>query len=265
MNRDAAFAARAGVAFVAALVVVGCSDTSGLDAIEDAAVRDMALVAADAAVEDVNSWARPFGFGTGGPPGPGGGGFRGRGLPGGHHQLGGPGSGTISETFYDAAGNEQAEFDELTTERIDLVTVVSGEVAREDWTAVIHRERSMTFTGLSGEETHRTINGSGLSEVTRSRHTDDGDRTYHMTGAATYADVVAPIPGAEPPYPISGSISRSMTSTRTDADGSETREMELTIIFDGDETATVIVNGETMEIDLSARGARRPIPGRRGG
>ena len=64
------------------------------------------------------------------------------------------GSKTFSRTvtFYDADGNLQDAYDELTTDRIDVVTVVNREVAREDWSAVINREREMTITGLAGEE-----------------------------------------------------------------------------------------------------------------
>ena len=276
MNCDAAGTARAGVTFVAALALVGCTETSGLDALDDLALRDMAIVAADATVEDVTMWAQPLGFVQGGPasggpgigePGdPGSGRAGGPGPPGGGRGFGGPESSTTTEAFFDAAGNPQSEYDAVTTARIDVITIVAGQVERENWSAVIDRERQITFTGLEGEETHRTANGIGTSEVRRSRHTDDGDRTYDMSGSVTFVDVVAPVPGSDPRWPISGTISRSMTSVRTDVDGSsETREMEMTITFDGDQTAMVVVNGEAMEIDLSAQAGRRPMRGRRGG
>ena len=254
-----------GIALVAAALITGCDDPSNLESIEDAALRDMALVAADATLEVVNTMGRPFGFGaiSGGIPSLGGrGGF---GRPGGRHGLGAEDSGTTVETFFDADGNQQDVYDELTTARIDVETVIDGEVSREDWSAKIYRERRMTVTGLLGEETHRTYNGSGSSETTRSRHTDDGDRTYDMTGAFVYTDVVVPLPGSDPPYPTSGTISRSMNGTRTDADGTEVRSMEMTITFDGDETAIAVVNGEEYEIDLSTREGRRPWRGGRFG
>ena len=263
MNCDAAGKARSGAILVAALAMVGCSETSGLDALDDLALRDMAIVAADATVEDVTMWTQPFGFVRGGP---GSGGAGGHGPPGGGRGFGGPESGTTTEAFFDASGNQQAEYDEVTTERIDVVTIVAGQVERDDWSAVIDRERQMTFTGLEGEEIHRTANGVGTSEVSRSRHTDKGDRTYDMSGSVTFMEVVAPVPGSDSRWPISGTISRSMTSTRTDVDGSsETREMEMTITFDGGETANVVVNGEVMELDLSAHEGRRPMRGRREG
>ena len=145
-----------GIALVAAALITGCDDPSSLESIEDAALRDMALVAADATLEVVNTMGRPFGFGaiSGGIPSLGG--RSGFGRPGGRHGLGAEDSGTTVETFFDADGNQQDVYDELTTARIDVETVIDGEVSREDWSAKIYRERRMTVTGLLGEETHLT-------------------------------------------------------------------------------------------------------------
>jgi hypothetical protein len=239
-----------------AVAGAGCSETAGLDAIDDGALRDLAIVAADETLEEVNTFAQPFGFGPLGE-GPG------AGRPGGRHGFGAEGSGTTSRTFYDAEGALQDEYDELSTARIEVETIVDGGVSRDGWTASVYRERLMTITGLEGEETHRTMNGAGVSETTRSRHTDEGDRTYEMSGSFTMTDVVVPIPGSEPRYPVSGTVTRTMSGTRTDADGTESRSMEMTVTFDGDETAVAIVNGEEYEIDLSARSGGRPW-GRRG-
>jgi hypothetical protein len=256
-----------GMALTAVVAISACDSSTGIDSIDDPVLRDMALVAADAALEDVNTWAQPFGFGA---PGaemghPMGGPGNAAGQAGGRRGLGHAGSGTVEKTFYDAAGNEQTELDDLTTERIEVVTEVGGDVSRENWDASVYRVRTMTITGLEGEETHRTMNGTGESDISRSRHTDDGDRSYEMTGSFTYNDVVVPIPGSDPRYPISGTITRAMESTRTDADGSETKSMNMTITFDGDDTAIAIVNGETVEIDLTTREGRHPCRGRRGG
>jgi hypothetical protein len=268
MRFEAFPGARAGLVIAAALALNACDQTAGLDSLSDPVIRDMALVSADATVEVVNTWSLPFGFSS--VPQAAdemghrmGGGF---GIPGGGHGLGREGSGIVEKSFFDAAGIEQDFYDELATERIEVLAIISGERSRADWSATVYRERDMIITGLEGEETHRTINGEGHSEVTRSRHTEDGDRTYDMAGSFTYADVVIPVPGTEPRYPISGTITRTMTATRTDAEGNErTRTMEMTITFDGDETAVAIVNGETVEIDLSAREGRHPIRGRFGG
>jgi len=249
---------RGTLALVASFAVAACDDSTGLDSFEDGLLLDMAIVAADATMEDLGTWSMPFGFagpslveGRGGP-----------GRPGGRHGVGGPLSGTRIKTFYDAVGVEQDSYDELTTASVHHETEVSGDVERDKWSATIYRLRDMTITGMEGEEAHRTRNGSGEEEITRSRNLDeDGTvRTSHMSGSFTYADVVVPAPGSATRYPISGTVTRSMTGSVVNGpNGDETRSAEITITFDGDETATIVVNGEEREIDLTTREGRSPL------
>lgn len=256
--------ARSALALGAALAVGACSESTGIDLEDQALLLDMALVAADATIEDVNTWGLPFGFAAG-PQGIPGLGDRGKGAPGGKRGIGAELSGTREVTHYDADGIAQDAYDELTTASIHFFLDVEGEVERDAWSASIDRTRDMTVSGLEGEETHRTFNGTGDEDVSRSRHLEDGDRTYSMTGSFTYSDVVVPVPGSDPRYPISGTITRSMTSTRTNGDDTNTRSVDVTITFDGDETATIVVNGEEMEIDLTTREGRNPLRKKRGG
>jgi len=255
---------RGTLALVAGFAVPACDDSTGLDSFDDGLLLDMAIVAADATMEDLGTWGMPFGFagaslveGAGGP-----------GRPGGRHGIGGPLAGTRVKTFFDAAGVEQDSYDELTTASVHHETEVSGEVARDNWSATIYRLRDMTITGMEGEETHRTRNGTGEEEITRSRNVDDDGtvRTSEMSGTFTYIDVVVPVPGSETRYPISGTVTRSMTGSVVNGpNGDETRSAEITITFDGDETATIVVNGEEREIDLTTREGRSPLRKRRGG
>ncbi len=254
---------RGTLAMAAGLTATACGDSTGLDVIDDGLVLDMAIVAADAALEDVGTWGQSFGFRAGHSRGRTGG----RGLPGGRHEIGDELSGTHSETFYDANGVEQEAYDELTTASIHYESEVSGDVARDNWSANIYRLRDMTVTGLEGEETHRTRNGTGEEDITRSRTVEeDGSvRSSHMVGSFTYTNVVVPAPGSETRYPISGTITRTMSATIVNGpNGDETRAAVITITFDGDETANIVVNGEEMEIDLTTREGRFPL-GRRGG
>ena len=138
-----------GMALAAVVAISACDSMTGIESIDDPVLPDMALVAADAALEDVNTWAQPFGFGAPGAEmgramgGPG----KAVGRAGGRRGLGHAGSGTVERTFYDAVGNEQAELDDLTTERIEVVTEVGGDVSRENWAASVYRVRTMTLTG----------------------------------------------------------------------------------------------------------------------
>jgi len=263
MMKQRRIVVRGTLALFAGLAVAACDDATGLDSLEDGLLLDMAIVSADAALEDLGTWGMPFAFqgpsrveGAGGP-----------GRPGGRHGIGDALSGTREKTFYDAAGVEQESYDELTTASIHFVSEVSGDVARDDWSATIYRLRDMVITGMEGEETHRTWNGTGEEDITRSRTVaEDGTlRTSQMSGTFTYTDVVVPVPGSETRYPISGTITRSMTGSVVNGpNGDETRSAEITITFDGDETATIVVNGVEMEIDLTTREGRSPLRGRGG-
>lgn len=252
---------RIGTALAMVLALGACDTTE--PAIDDALVDDVALLAADATLEDVTLWNQPLDFSSAGPaqvqpqaaPG----------EPGGRGGWSGTLSGMRSVSFYDENGDEQDGYDPLLTESINIVLEIEGEVSRAGWEASIYRERDKTVSGLLGEETTRTWNGTGTSEVSRSRHLDSGEeRSYEAVGTVEYEDVVVPIPGSDPRWPLSGTIRRTFTVTRTGPDGSTTRSMEVVITFDGSETAVAFVDGVERLIDLAASDGVNPIR-RRGG
>ena len=168
-------------------------------------------------------------------------------------------------TFYDAAGNEQDAYDDSTTATVHIVMEMSRERERRNWTASVMREREMTVTGLEGDETTRTVNGTGSSAVTRSRHSDStgrGLRSYEMTGTWTMEDVVHAVPAETNPYPLSGTITRNMKVTiTTEANGTVTRTKEVIITFNGTQYPEMIVDGEAFEVDLGAGPGERPFRG----
>ncbi len=245
---------RTATALAVAVALGACSDATGPDALDQAINYDMAILAADATLEDVTMWGQPFGFGPASAPG----------APGGHGGWAGELSGTREVTFYDADGVEQTAYDSLATDVIHILHDVEGEVTRDGWTVSVQRERDKTVSGLAGTETHRTWNGTGSEVVSRSGFTLQGDeRSYDAVGTFTYADVVVPVPGSVPRYPVSGTITRTLTVTLTGPDGTRTRTVDVVITFDGTSTAAAVVNGVPREIDLTARDGRLPLRGRR--
>jgi hypothetical protein len=234
-----------------ALFAAACSDATAPETFEEGIDYDMAIVAADATLEDVAMWSSPLGFGAPAPV---------PGRPGGHDGWSGDFSGTREVTFYDADGLEQSAYDALTTEMIHIQHEIEGEVVRDGWTVHVQRQRDKTVSDLAGTETHRTWNGTGSEHVTRSGFTLEGaERSYDAEGTFTYHDVVVPIPGSDPRYPVSGTVTRHMTVTVTGPGGTRTREVDIVVTFDGDSTATAIVNGEPREIDLTTRDGRLPF------
>ena len=241
---------------VAALAACG-EDTTEPEEFSDAMVIDAAMIAADATIEEVRMWGEPFLFGPlPGVAGP----QASPARPGGRGSWSGTLEGTRSVTFYAEGGVEQDAYDAETTDSIHIEHSIAGTIERDHFTAEIARERSMSVSGLAGEETTRTWNGEGTHRMARSGVLEDGtERSHSMEGSAVYTDVVVPIPGTEPRYPLSGTIERTMLATRTTPEGTETREVHVIITFDGSQYASAVVNGEEIEIDLAAEDGRRPF------
>ncbi|MCL7962160.1 MAG: hypothetical protein M8860_04845 [marine benthic group bacterium] len=224
----------------AALVLTACGDDEptsapSLDATIDA---DLAMVSADATIEDVHALRDARNGGS----------------------FMAERSGSRSVQFFDAMGTEQAEYDELTTESIYLTMEMDREIERDGWSASVSRTREMTVSGLEGVETTRIVNGTGSEEITRSRHSDDrGFRTREITGTRTIEDVVHPVPMDENSWPLSGTITRNMTVTVTTDQGTRTHSREVVIIFNGTQFPEMTVDGEPFEVDLGARDHERPF------
>lgn len=248
------------VALLGVFAATACDDGITTPLIDQVLLLNAAVVAADATIEDVTLATTDFGFGAAITAADG---MHGPGQPGGRHGIGGQFSGTREATFYDADGNEQDAYDPLTTASIHFIMEVEGDVSRGDWSASISRTRDMTVTGLEGEETTRTFNGFGSEEVSRSRTLDDGtEHTFSLSGTFEQSDLVVPAPGSETRWPISGTITRHMSVTVVNGpNGDVTHAVDIVITFDGDDTATAVINGETIEIDLSAREGRTPLRG----
>lgn len=97
--------------------------------------------------------------------------------------------------------------------------------------------------------------------MTRSRHSDEGGlRSYEMNGTRTIDNVVHEVP-RDGAYPLSGTITRSMTVTITTEDGTRTKSREVIITFNGTQYPEMTVDGELFEVDLEARNGERPFRG----
>lgn len=236
-----------GLALLATFALAGCNDANGPSELDQDIDEDVAIVAADAVLEDLQQMFISLGsqaasgvsFDVAAPP---------RNF-----------SRTVS--FFDAEGNEQDAYNPLTTASIHMLIEMSGAVERDGWTATIERSRDVTVSGLEGEETERTWNGTSSTEVARSQHTDeDGTRSYDMSGVGTIKDVVRGVPRDENPWPLSGTITRTIKVVITNGpDGDVTRERTVVVTFNGTQFATLTVNGEEFELDLAARESARAV------
>ncbi len=168
---------------------------------------------------------------------------------------------TISRicTYKDAAGNVQSAYDSLTTASVSVRASVEGTIARERVTMTVDRNAEFTVSGLVGQETKATWNGTGSGTISRVRTTEDGStRQYDMTFTVKRDNVVIPVPRTATSWPISGTVTKKYTVVITGGpnDGkSVTREVVIT--FNGTSTPTATINGEPWELDLANRGRRK--------
>lgn len=200
---------------------------------------DVALVVADATLEDIKDMIF-----LGGSP------------------FGAPGM-TLTRTvsFFGEDGSPQDFFHPELTAEVNIFTALTRDVARENWTATVARERDMTVSGLLGQETSRTWNGTSSADILQSHHSDEfGDRSRDMSMSAVITDVVRALPRAENPWPISGTISRSVIVIITNGpNGDVTIERNAVITFNGTQFVALVVNGEEFEVDLGARDGQNPV------
>lgn len=258
-------------ALTCAIILGACSkDATGPDRQTPLLNADLAVVAADAAGEDVDIMREPVFFTT-------------------MAQSFAPGNGdlnpstctfnsttqrlecppvtrdnslvvTRSYQFRDALNSVQQAFDALLTASANIQTRIKGEKTGENWSATIDRSRDMTATGLLGEETQRTWNGTGTSNATRSRHTENGDRSYNIVCTLTVAGVVVPVGQGSDRFPLSGTITRACTITFVGgARDGQTVQRTATLTFNGTQTATLTVGDKTFDVDLKTR-HRTPRP-----
>ena len=231
------------------VVMASCSDAAAPDEaeflLESLLTFDVAMVSADALIDDLAELQLGFVGGIGGA-------------------LGAPPDRSRVVTFYDADGNEQEAYDDVTTASIHITREISGEMARGGLSGSFSRTRDVTITGLEGDEVTRTANGTGSGTVSRSHHSDEhGDRSYDMSVSTVMTDVVHAVPRQDNPYPLSGTVTRDVTVIVINGrDGDQTRTRNVVITFDGTQFATMSVDGESFEVDLSTRDGHVPLRNR---
>ena len=244
-----------GIVTLSVVSVVACSDTIGPNSLVNSLTLDVAMIAADATIDELgdhvfDDLGRLFGAEALAAPSaaPSAGDQKNRNR-------------TRTATYFDADGIEQADRDPLTTASIHVVIASTHEFSRASWTATGSRTRDLMITGLEGEETSRTVNGTGSSSVARSRHTDkNGARTYDMSSTSVIENVVHPVPRTDDTWPLSGTITRHVTVNIVNGkDGDVTKSRTVVITFNGTNLAAMTVDDETFEIDLSTREGRHPF------
>jgi hypothetical protein len=236
------------------LLVTACSDSlSDIEsAAEDAQLNlDVAAYMADATTDDIAMMTDEFGRVLPAPfaSGP---------------LFQGPGAGRLSDyevsrsvTFFNEANEETDGFDPLLTSYIHMVLEMEGSRTRQGdrgtITQSVSRSRDMTISGLLGEETERTWNGTGSSAKAAVVVSDEnGERSYNFSATSVITDVVIPVPRGSG-WPLSGQIERTVTAERVDGDEVQTRRRNVLVEFNGTHLVPIWINGEPFTLNLETR------------
>ncbi len=188
----------------------------------------------------------------------------------------GPGGGTPlgitvtrTRTCFDANNQPQTQCDPSTTASIQVTLTMDGSFTRQGtrpgspdtvtMTASIHRNRSLTISGLLGTETSRTHNGNGSSNDTTTFTDSRHSRTMVESSVDSTKNVVFNLPRVTNPWPVSGQMVRVVngTVTITTADRTETRTFSRYVVVtfpaDAQGNVTIQINDRTCTLNLVTR------------
>lgn len=172
---------------------------------------------------------------------------------------------TIVRSFalFDASGNPQSKRDALTTASVKIRTSVSGSTVPRDGngTMTVDRSGELEITGLEGQETQRTHNGTegGTVVTQRTRSGIAVESTATTTDETRNVVIPVPVRGSDKKWPLSGSTIHSSTTTvkRLDTGESRTYSTRRVVTYNGTSLVPVEItrNGTTRSctLDLQAR------------
>lgn len=156
-----------------------------------------------------------------------------------------------SARFLDAAGAVQQAYDTSTTNTVNARVSVTGTRTRRDGaTSTVEHASDRTVSGLAAGSTQRTVNGTSTGREQTSGTDSTGAYTAVRVAGDTVTSVVIPeATSANPrPYPISGTVVRSMQITVTySGQAARTSTRREVVTYDGSATAKLVItrDGET--------------------
>jgi len=261
---------RAATALTVTLALAACGDAAPTESAVSASVAaattlDVATVAGDAATEDVETFKvnrgafglaqladfERFGRWEGCPF------VAGRFVcvP----KSRGPFSSTRSYAYADLAGAAQTAYSATTTASANFKWTLVGTITKRRWSGTMTRDRDVTISGLLGANTLITINGTGSAERQRTKFAKEDaeganavERDYDMAGSTLVKDVVTAAVRLPDTWPVSGTITRNHSVTRTDAvNGTKTTTRTSVVTFNGTQFVPLTVNGTPFTLDLA--------------
>lgn len=157
---------------------------------------------------------------------------------------------TISRSYalFDAADNPQERRD-ANTAKINARVWARGTVEQDAARITIDRRSDLTTTGVQAGSPGRTLNGTEQGTSAMERPTTRGTARSTVVFGDTTLNLVVPHPGSDRRWPLSGTVIRAHSGTRTVDGQSDTRSFSYRAVFvyDGSNTVkvTITANGVT--------------------
>lgn len=156
----------------------------------------------------------------------------------------------ISRSFalYAAAGQPQEKRD-LNTVKINTQVWARGIVQKQSAKITIDRKSDLTATGVQRGSPNRTLNGTEQGSSTMEHQTLRGKLESTVVFGDTTINLVVPQPDSPRKWPLSGTVIRAHSGTRTMEGESGSRQLSYRAVFvyDGSSTVriTITSNGQT--------------------
>jgi hypothetical protein len=167
---------------------------------------------------------------------------------------------TRSIALFDASGVQMSHFDS-TTASLDVQATLAGVITGASGADTVNGSRDLTATGLLGDNTTRTWNGSGSGTHGAFWSDSAASRTSDVSYSSAFSNVVVALPRSANPYPVSGSISRVVSGSGVVTKGDSTRVVTISrtvgITFNGSEFVPMTVGSQNYTLDLATGKATR--------
>lgn len=157
---------------------------------------------------------------------------------------------TISRSFalFDAADKPQEKRDSNTV-KMNTQVWARGTVEKDDGKITIDRRSDLTATGVQPSSPSRTLNGTEQGTSAMEHRTSRGTVKSNVVFGDTTINLVVPKPDSPRKWPLSGTVIRSHSGTRTLEGHSEVRSFSYRAVFVYDGSAvvkiTITSNGQT--------------------
>lgn len=158
-----------------------------------------------------------------------------------------------TRTCYDAQGTVVACGQGQTASMV-ITLDLSGVRIGSRFSAIVHRQRHDSISGLGAGSTSRMHNGFGASQDTTTYQGDVNTRVADIAASDSVLDVVFNLPHASNPWPVSGQIIRNVDATFTITGGTNstrTIQRRVVVTFPADAEGNVPIQVGTMSCTLN--------------